>query len=333
MHASSRRQRHGAFALALLGIFSLLAAFVPGVAGADEDPNVLPLSNGAPGASWSDFEQEDCVGDLETYDVQPGEYLWHVVSNPQGESYIDLYVPAWGISGMAGSQAGNGGYHWWIVNTESELPAGPFSETFYVETDGTSPGGQNIRISHACEGGEGETFEVIPDKVWVGEVPAGATATIAVQVEGETVKSFTFDDEGNLVGEGDELDPVELDEGTVYTIVETNVFSPAGWECVEVEVAEPADDTIYNECEEDDTPGTLFVPPVNQPEPPASVGGVIQENIVDQGTASAGDELVEQAAAPQTLPRTGATSLPLAAGGALSLLSGLGLARMSRRED
>jgi LPXTG-motif cell wall-anchored protein len=336
MHASSRRQRHGAFALALIGIFSLLAAFVPGVAGAAAvDPVEESFPGGEPvcATGLTGFR----INDPGTGSYDSGDFEVDITVNDTADGpTIDFAITS---DHLALKVFVKGGTNQNVYT----YPAPGVSADSGLHSPVNDNNGKYFGLSHIdfCfeAGDEPGTFEVIPDKEWVGTVPAGATATLAVQVEGVTVKSFTFDSEGNLIGGGVDLDPVELEEGTVYTIVETNVVSPAGWECAEVEVAEPAADTIYNECEADDTPPPPPPPPVvtDNPPPPgtptpeltpeAEVGGIGEE------TQSAGDELAQAAAAPQTLPRTGATSLPLAAGGALSLLSGLGLARMSRRED
>ena len=208
MHASRQRTKAGALALAVFGIFALLAAFLPGTADAKGPPGdvgggsgsdggngteTLHLNNGSSGDGWEKwYDEGDCAEDMDL--LEPGQYLWHVIVNPLGATYVDLYVPGWGIEGESGNQAGGGAWHWYIVNNQDELPAGDF----YVETDGS--GGSPLVISHACHEPEDTTTTTTQP----------TTTTTVDDTTTTTEDDDTLADEDEIIIEGiEEEAPVE----------------------------------------------------------------------------------------------------------------------------
>jgi LPXTG-motif cell wall-anchored protein len=340
MTAPLRRRRAGALALAVFGIVSLLAAFVPGVANAaavapdvETFPGGDPICAAGTGFRINDPDtgshpdpDSDFAVDITVHETALGPTFDFVVTS--GHLVLTVFVKG-GTTQNVYSYPAPG------VSSDTGLhsPINPANNEYFG-------------LSHVdfCfgEGEEPETYTVIPEKVWDDEYGEGFSAVITITPDdGVTpAKSWIFDDEGNR----DHDDPIEIPVGVGYDWDEEYTV-PAGWECEASEVtngvvalaAHEVDETvtILNTCEEDETP-----PPPPPPPPPPATTPTTQPAPATTTTTEpevAGEVVeVEQEqveAAPATLPRTGVGSLPLAATGIAALLSGLGLLRIGRRED
>lgn len=334
MKASPRHRRAGASALALFGFFALLAAFLPGVANAQQ-------GGGNPDVCWNveGFERD----------------LKASISEEWGSA---TWTPTGGSDGIVTINV-NEGYEVEVCLKKGPRTyvVGPFGADvgadFQVNPPAEAPGDPGDGVSHydvrvvttPTEEPEPETFEVSPAKVWVEPAPAGATATIALEVEDEgdwvpvADAVWTFDNEG---GQTAGPESWTLDEGTVYRFVETEIGSPEGFECFEVEVDDAAADTLYNDCagvegEEEENGGENGNGGDNGDNGGES-GGVLEDGEENGGEVGGiGEEAPtttegETAVAGATLPRTGVGSGLLAGLGIASLLAGLGLTRAGRRE-
>lgn len=342
MHASSRR-RAGALALAVIGILSLMAAFTPGIAAADP-PSDQPCPNSAPWTKWDSESGDEDLADVGSFDWAGKTLNYELLDGAQVEICIKS-----GNDPFEGAQPPPDSIDdkkaFWTVTGKGSI------------TIGKGISHVAVRIIETGEEPEPEPGEypVIPVKVWEGAEGDGFSAEITISYETEDAsdsKTWTFDGEGVIDDEDpmwvpDTVDPSELTWSESFTVPESEDGEWAcvaegafeeGQEGVTLEVTNTCDFDEDEEPEIPETPETPQTPqtpetPDTEPdelteEPPAVEGIVVQVPVEEP----AEEPVAASAGAGGVLPRTGLGSLAMAVGGLASLVSGLGLTVVGRRE-